>query len=38
MISDFIGSFEVAPRWSEQMQERKVGSINIINTEGGRTQ
>jgi len=38
MISDFIGNFEVAPMWSEQMQERKVGALNILNTGGGRSQ
>ena len=38
MISDFIGSFEVAPLWSDEIQERKVGPLNIINRGGGRTQ
>lgn len=38
MISDFIGGFEVLARWDSLVQERKVGSINITNSAGTRTQ
>ena len=38
MISDFIGGFSIAPSWSDKIQERKVGPLNIINDRGERTQ
>ncbi|GHA08415.1 ABC transporter ATP-binding protein [Arenicella chitinivorans] len=38
MISDFIGGFEVSAQWDALVQERKVGSINITNSAGKRTQ
>lgn len=38
MISDFIGTFDIAPMWTDQVQERKVGALNILNRDGGRSQ
>jgi lipopolysaccharide transport system ATP-binding protein len=30
-LSDFIGSFDIAPEWSDKIQERKRGPLNILN-------
>jgi len=38
MISDFVGGFSVSPSWSLKTQERKIGPINIVNKNGGRSQ